>query len=160
MSQDFAAIANMFNANAQIFDKATKGVPAEKWLARPGDGSNHLAWIAGHVVVHRAMVGKILGLQWSAPWEKLFARGAQLVEPEQYPDAAEIQRSFQEVSQKVASALPNVSEEMLKKPVEKGKASLDGTVGGTIALLCLHESFHVGQMSYLRKWLGHGQAVG
>lgn len=23
-----------------------------------------------------------------------------------------------------------------------------------------HETFHVGQMSYLRKWLGYGQAVG
>ncbi len=160
MSQDFATIANMFNANAQIFEKATQGVPSEKWLTRPGDGSNHLAWIAGHVVVHRAKVGKILGLQWSAPWEKLFARGAQLVGPEQYPDAAEIRRSFQELSAKVSTALPNVSAETLKQPVAKGQASLDGTVGGTIALLCLHESFHVGQMSYLRKWLGHGQSVG
>jgi uncharacterized damage-inducible protein DinB len=160
MSQDFGTIASMFKANSQIFEKATQGVPAEEWLTRPGDGSNHLAWIAGHVVVHRAMVGKILGLQWSAPWEQLFARGAQLVEPQRYPDAAEIRRSFQELSEKVATALPNASEEMLKKPVEKGKPSLDGTVGGTIALLCLHESFHVGQMSYVRKWLGHGQTVG
>lgn len=160
MSTEFATIANMFKTNAQVFGRATEGVPAEKWLVRPGNDSNHLAWLAGHVVVHRAIVAKILGHPWSAPWEQLFARGAKLVEPEQYPDAAEIQRSFQELTQKLASALPDVSEEVLRKPVPKGQPSLDGTVGGSIALLCLHETLHVGQMNYLRKWLGYGQAVG
>lgn len=158
MSTEFATIADMFKTNAQAFEKATQGVPSEKWLVRPGNNSNHLTWIAGHVVVHRAVVAKILGLQWSASWEKLFARGAALVAPEQYPDAAEIQRSFQEVSDKVASALPGVSEEVLREPVPKEQPSLDGTVGGTIALLCLHETLHVGQMAYLRKWLGYEPA--
>ncbi|MGC2195258.1 MAG: DinB family protein [Terriglobales bacterium] len=160
MSTDFATIASMFNTNAQAFEKATEGVPAEKWLVRPGNDSNHLAWITGHVVVHRAIVAKILGFEWSAPWEKLFARGAQLVAPEQYPDAGEIRRSFQEVSEKVASVLPGMSAEILRKPVPKEQPSLDGTVGGSIALLCLHETFHVGQMTYLRKWLGYGPAFG
>jgi len=49
---------------------------------------------------------------------------------------------------------------MLSAKVPQGRASLDGTVGGSLALLCFHETFHVGQMSYLRKWLGYGQAVG
>ena len=160
MSRDFSTIAEMFKANAQIFEKATTGIPSEKWLTRPGDGSNHLTWIAGHVVVHRAMAAKILGCDWSAPWEKLFARGAKLVAPEQYPDPAELRRNFEEISTKVASALPKVSEEVLNKPVSKEQPSLDGTLGGTIALLCLHETFHMGQMTYLKKMLGHGQTVG
>ncbi len=160
MSQDLSTITNMFKANAQIFEKATQDVPSEKWLTRPGNDSNHLTWIAGHVVVHRAMVAKMLGLPWSAPWEKLFARGAKLVTPEQYPPADELRRSFQEVSEKLAAALPGASDETLSKSVPKEQPSLDGTLGGTVALLCLHETFHVGQMSYLRKWLGHGQTVG
>jgi hypothetical protein len=160
MSTEFANIANMFKTNAQVFEKATQGVPTDKWLVRPGDDSNHLAWIAGHVVVHRGMVAKILGQQWSAPWEQLFARGAKLVAPEQYPAPGELSEAFQDVSEKLAAAFPNVSADVLKKPVPKESPSLDGTVGGSIALLCLHETFHVGQMSYLRKWLGYGQAVG
>ena len=160
MSQDVATIAKMFKTNSQIFEKATQGVPSEKWLTRPGDDSNHLTWIAGHVVVHRALVAKMLGLPWSAPWEKLFARGAPLVAPEQYPAAEELQRSFHELSEKLSASLPGASQETLSKPVPKEQPSLDGTLGGSIALLCLHETFHVGQMTYLRKWLGHGQAVG
>lgn len=160
MSTEFATIANMFNTNAKAFDKAVQGVAPEKWLVRPFQNSNHLTWIAGHVVVHRAFVAKMLGRQWSAPWEQLFARGAKLAGPEQYPEPAELQRSFREVSEKVASALPGISEEALRKPVPKEQPSLDGTLGGSIALLCLHESIHVGQMTYLRKCLGYEPAFG
>ena len=160
MSANFANTTNMFKMNTTMFERATQGVPAEQWLERPGDDSNPLAWIVGHVVVHRAKVARLLGLEWSAPWEKFFERGAPLVASEQYPDAAELQRSFQQLSQKVESALPAASEDLLNKPVPKESPSLDGTVGGTIALLCLHETYHMGQLGYLRKWLGRGRAVG
>lgn len=160
MSTEFATIASMFKTNAQVFDKAVQGIEPEKWLVRPSHNSNHLTWIAGHVVVHRAIVAKMLGLQWSALWEQLFTRGAKLAGPEQYPRPAELQRSFQEVSEKLASVLPGISEETLHSAVPKGQPSLDGTVGGSIALLCLHESIHVGQMTYLRKCLGYEPAFG
>jgi len=29
-----------------------------------------------------------------------------------------------------------------------------------VAFLAFHETYHVGQVSYLRKWLGYGQSVG
>ena len=83
MSDDLSTMARMFEINAQIFQKATEGIEPEKWLVRPGNDSNHLLWLSGHVVVHRAIAAKILGAQWSAPWESLFVRGAKLVGPEQ-----------------------------------------------------------------------------
>jgi uncharacterized damage-inducible protein DinB len=160
MSNDLGQIGKMFKTNHTVFEKATQGVPAEKWLEQPGHDSNHLAWIVGHAVVHRALAARILGADWSAPWEKLFARVTQRVSSEQYPDAAELQRAWREVSEKLNAALPTASPDMLSAKVPEGRPSLDGTVGGSLALLCFHETFHVGQMSYLRKWLGYGQAVG
>lgn len=157
---DFSIIASMFKANAQSFEKAIDGIPREQWLTRPGNDSNHLTWVAGHIVVMRAIVPRLLGAQWSVPWEQLFARGARLVAPEQYPDPAEIKRAWHEVSGKLSAALANISTEALEQPVPKESPSLDGKVGGSIALLSLHETYHVGQACYLRKWLGYGQAVG
>jgi hypothetical protein len=160
MNTDFSIIASMFKINTEAFEKVVEGIPPEQWLRRPGNDSNHLLWIAGHVVVHRALVPKMLGLEWSAPWENLFARGAKLVAPEQYPEVAEVRRSWDEVSGKLSVALSSVSAEVLAQPVPKELPSLDGRIGGSIALLSLHETYHGGQMSYLRKWLGYGQAVG
>jgi uncharacterized damage-inducible protein DinB len=157
---DFSIIASMFLANAQSFEKAIEGIPPEQWLRRPGEDSNHLTWVAGHIVTMRAIVPRFLGLEWSAPWENLFARGARLAAPDEYPDPGEIKRAWHEVSGKLSGALANISTEVLERPVPKEAFSLDGKVGGSIALLSLHETYHVGQAGYLRKWLGYGQAVG
>jgi hypothetical protein len=72
---------------------------------------------------------------------------------------AEIVRAWDEVSGKLSSSLAGAPEEMLAQPVSNG-ITLDGKISGKIAFLSLHESYHVGQMAYLRKWLGHGQTVG
>jgi hypothetical protein len=160
MSADLPLISAMFQANGNLFDKATEDVREDQWLAKPGAASNHLTWIAGHVVVHRAKIPRLLGQEWSAPWEELFARGSKLVAAHEYPHPQEIRRAWDEVSQKLAAGLSVVSPESLAKPVPKGAPSLDGTVGGAVALLCLHETYHVGQLGYLRKLLGYGQAIG
>jgi hypothetical protein len=160
LNVDFSIITRMFQANAQSFEKAIAGIPEEHWLVQPSYNSNHLTWIAGHIVVMRAIVPRMLGHSWSAPWEGLFLRGAQLVPGEQCPAPAEIQRAWREVSNNLATALASVSAETLARPVPNEAHSLDGKVGGSIALLSLHETYHVGQACFLRKWLGYGQAVG
>ncbi|MGO8817165.1 MAG: DinB family protein [Terriglobia bacterium] len=159
MSTDFLNIAGIFKTNTGLFKKTIEGVPTEKLLARPGEDSNHMLWIAAHVVVHRAKVLKLLGQEWSAPWEGLLARGAKLTADERYPAMVEIVRAWDEVSGKLAPSLANASAEALGVPVPKG-ITLDGKISGQIAFLALHETYHVGQMAYLRKWLGCGQAIG
>lgn len=159
MSTDFFNISAIFKTNTDLFKKTIREVPPERWFVSPGNDSNHLMWIAGHVVVHRAKVLKLLGQEWSAPWEGLFARGAKLMDAEKYPGMEELVQAWDEVSGRLAPSLANASSEALAEPVAKG-ITLDGKISGQIAFLALHETYHVGQMAYLRKWLGCGQAVG
>jgi uncharacterized damage-inducible protein DinB len=79
---------------------------------------------------------------------------------EQYPSPAEIRQAWQEVDEKLNAALSEAKPEELSKPSAQGAFSLDGTVAGAVGTLCLHETYHVGQVGYLRKRLGYGQAVG
>lgn len=160
MDAGFSIIAGTFKTNAKMFAKSLEGIPLERWYTRPGDDSNHMMWLTGHVVVHRAKVLTLLGQEWSAPWASLFLRGSQLASPGEYPAADEILRAWDEISERLAAALESVPGEALAQPVAKGWPTLDGKVGGTIAFMSLHETYHVGQMSYLRKWLGYGQTVG
>lgn len=159
MGTDFLNIQGIFKTNTGLFKKAIEGVPTEKLLARPGDDSNHMLWIAAHVVVHRAKVLRLLGQEWSAPWEGLFARGAKLADAEKYPGMEEIVQAWDEVSGRLAPSLAGAPSEALAEQVTKG-ITLDGKISGQIAFLALHETYHVGQMAYLRKWLGCGQVVG
>jgi hypothetical protein len=159
MSTDFLNIAGIFKLNTDLFKRTIQGIPPARLLARPADDSNHLLWITGHVVVHRARVLKLLGQEWSAAWEPLFVRGAKLAEDAQYPGIDEMGQVWDEVSGRVSMALAAASREALAAPVSKGM-TLDGKISGQISFLALHESYHIGQMAYLRKWLGFGQAVG
>jgi len=159
MNTDFLNIAGIFRINTDLFKKTIQGIPSARLLARPADDSNHLLWIAGHVVVHRARVLKLLGQAWSAPWEQLFVRGAKLAEDGLYPGIDEVGQVWDDVSGRLAITLVDASPEALAAPVSKGM-TLDGKISGQISFLALHESYHVGQMAYLRKWLGFGQAVG
>jgi hypothetical protein len=159
MSTDFLNIAGIFKINTDLFKKTLQGIPPERLLTRPAEDSNHLLWIAGHVVVHRARVLKLLGQEWSAPWEPLFVRGSKLVADDQYPGIDAIARNWDDVSGRLAESLASASSEALAAPVTKGM-TLDGKISGQISFLALHESYHVGQMAYLRKFLGFGQAIG
>jgi hypothetical protein len=160
MSTDLQTLRNQFNFNNGIYERTVQGIPPEQWLIQPSQESNHLLWVVGHAAVSRAMAVRLLGGEWSAPWQNLFARGQNRVDKGQYPSVAEVQHAWNEISGRLMSALPSASLELMGKPVEKGKPSIDGTVGGTVGFLCLHESYHLGQMGFIRKWLGHGQAVG
>jgi hypothetical protein len=157
---DFLITTAMFSRSTAIFSKTIDGIPEEKWLVQPSTDSNHLLWIAGHVVVHRGLAARLLGAEWEAAWEKLFARGKKRVGADQYPPATHIQDAWNEVSEKFRTALASADPQALGSPALQGMPSLDGTVGGTLSFLCLHEIYHVGQMGYLRKWLGYGQVLG
>ncbi len=160
MSTDIQTTANQFRFNNGLYDRLIKGIPAEQWLTQPGDDSNHLLWVTGHMTVVRAVALPILGVEWSVPWQQLFRRGEKRIGNDQYPPVAEVQNAWREVSDRLLQALPQASPDLLNKPVEKGKPSIDGTVGGTIGFLCLHESYHLGQVGFIRKWLGYGQGLG
>jgi uncharacterized damage-inducible protein DinB len=160
MNEGLSMIGKMFKTNGQWFERAVQGIPMDKWKTRPGADSNPLVWIVGHVTVSRAYALKTLGGEWSAPWEQMFVRGAKMLPPEEYPAPEEIQRAWSEVSEKLTAVLPAASPEFLAKETPKGSPSLDGTVKGLLNFLCLHETYHMGQLGYVRKSLGYGQTVG
>ena len=157
MEADLLYVDGMFKTNTGLVAKALEGIPVDQWLSKPGDRSNHLLWIMGHLVWSRGNVLRALGSSYSLTWAKHFARGT-TVNDQLYPQVEEVRGAWSDVSERLAAALAEVSAEQLAKPHDK--PTFDGKLGGFIAFLAFHETYHVGQVSYLRKWLGHGQAVG
>lgn len=160
MNTDFSNIEGMFRFNTDIVNKAVVDVSAEHWFQKPGEDSNHLMWVMGHLIVHRGRVLQTLGIDWDSGWTSLFARGAERVEDASYPGIEEVLNAWKQVSDNLSSALSEPASEILGKPAPKGPPSFDGKVSGTVAFFAFHDTYHVGQVSYLRKWLGYGQTVG
>jgi hypothetical protein len=155
-----ASAAFTFGQNTGLFKRSFEGLTAEEWLRRPNESSNHLLWIVGHVVWARSVTLGFLGSAWTTPWLPLFARGAKLVDSAEYPTPEEATLAWREVSARLTTAMEEASEDALSKPSPERIPSADGKVSGLVGFLAYHETYHVGQAAYLRRWLGHDGVAG
>lgn len=160
METDFKNITGMFKFNTDIVNRAIAGIEPDHWFKKPGDVSNHLTWLMGHLIIHRGMTLKYLGVDYDNKWSELFARGSEHVADAQYPSTDEIRNAWQDVSSRLSAALRSASEGVMTQEAPKGPPSFDGKLTGTVAFFAFHDTYHVGQVSFLRKWLGYGQAIG
>lgn len=160
MDSDLAHVQGMFKFNTDIVNKAIADVGADDWFRKPSDDSNHLMWVMGHLVVHRGQTLKTLGVDWNAAWAPLFSRGSARVADSEYPTAEEMRAAWNRVSSELSAALRNSPADVLAKAAPSGPPTFDGKTSGTVAFYAFHDTYHVGQVSFLRKWLGYGQTIG
>jgi hypothetical protein len=160
MDTAISAIVPLFRASDQLFHRALDGVTREDLLRRPHDGSNPLIWIAGHAMTSRASLAKMIGESVENQWSNLFARGASVDSNLSYPGVEEIISLWNSVTQKLMPRLDLLGDDDLTKPAPFPVPTGDKTRRGAIIFLSYHETYHIGQMAYLRKWLGYSQLVG
>ncbi len=154
-----AVATQTFRLNASMLEKSFIDLSREQWLRRPAASSNPVLWIVGHVIWGRSRVLALLGEEWTRPWLPLFARGATLADDARYPAPEEIMAAWQDLAAHLTAALDAAPSETLVAPVGEKSPSYDGTVGGMVTFLAFHEACHVGQVAYLRNWLGHDGTV-
>ena len=152
--------AQSYRYNDKFLVDSVQGLSAEEWHRRPSECTNHMAWLVGHLIWARKSVLGRLGAEWTAPWLGLYARGAKLDPAAARPSPPELLSAWSEVSALLGEALEDASEEALSQPIKQGPPSADGKVSGVINFLAYHETYHVGQMAYLRCWLGHKGVMG
>ena len=160
MESDFKNITGMFKFNTDIVNKAIADVEPDHWFKKPGDDSNHLTWVMGHLIIHRGMTLKYLGLEYDDTWSELFSRGSEHVADAKYPSIEEIRSAWNDVSSRLSDALKSTGEGVMTQEAPKGPPSFDGKLTGTVAFFAFHDTYHTGQVSFLRKWLGYGQTIG
>jgi uncharacterized damage-inducible protein DinB len=155
-----ATAAVSFKYNADFLMKNIDGLTDEEWTRCPEGCANHILWIVGHVTWARSALLKRLGEDWSKPWLSLFGRGAKSAVPPTYPTPEEAMLAWDESCARLGAAMESVSEEALAAPATSGPPSADGKVSGIVNFLAYHETYHIGQASYLRGWLGHPGVMG
>jgi uncharacterized damage-inducible protein DinB len=111
------------------------------------------------VVQTRAIVLKMLGEPFDTGWGAVFDRGARIGEADRYPSRDEIERVMRDVSPRLHARLASLDDEQLAGPATM---QLPGakTVANQLAFFALHDTYHVGQMAYIRKALGYAPLVG
>jgi uncharacterized damage-inducible protein DinB len=157
-----APIATIFAINDAFVLQALDGLTQEELWKAPTDQNNAMLWIAGHVVQTRAMVLQLLGEPAETGWGKVFDRGtppALVANANSYPSRSDIERVMREITPRLHAKLASLDDKYLAGPARMQVPGTQ-TVADELAFFALHDSYHVGQMAYVRKGLGYPGLAG
>ena len=154
-----APIAMIFSVNDALVSQALDGLTHEELWHAPTDRNNAMLWIAGHVVQTRAMVLQLLGEPVDTGWGSVFDRGATIGEADRYPTRDEIERVMRDISPRLHAKLVSLDDAELAGPATMPLPGAK-TIADQLAFFALHDTYHVGQMAYIRKALGYPGLVG
>jgi DinB superfamily len=155
-----APLMLIFGMNTALLAKAFDGVGDDQLWHRPSQENNPMLWIAGHMVVTRASMLQLLGSPIDTGWGRLFARGAALGGEEAYPAKAAVMTMHAEVASRVQATLAGLSAIQLAREATVGpKPGSVRTVGDQLGFFAMHDSYHLGQLAYIRKALGLSSLV-
>ena len=152
--------AHAYRQNAALLNKSFDGLTAEEWLAarnRPQTPSFGF-WVtwSGRAPWRSSFSAR----RGSGPGLSLFARGAKLPEPSQYPLAGRDDAWLAGGLRQLDAGDGGCNR---RSAVRSGSGKVaqfrrEGRRHGRF--LAFHEAYHVGQAAYLRCWMGHDQIIG
>jgi hypothetical protein len=142
----FTPIVGIFRINDDLIPKALTGLDQDQLWHRLTDKNNPMLWIVGHLAQTRADILALTGNPFDTGWADLFTRGSSVGNREKYPPIEEILRVLSQINQNFYATLESLKEEQL--PAD------------TLAGFALHDCYHLGQLAYIRKGLGHPAIAG
>lgn len=154
-----APIAWTFLLNDNLAFRALEGLTQEELWRSPTDRNNAMLWVAGHLVQTRAMILGLLGEPVDTGWRDLFERGAKVCDAKDYPERNEIELVMRDVASRIQTKLASLEDEYLAGPATMELPNAT-TMADQLAFFALHDSYHVGQMAYIRKSLGYPGIAG
>lgn len=144
----------LYTLNTRLFGNCFDGVDDEAAGRRFDGRTNNLAFLGCHLVDVRVFLLGLLGEEVERPFGGRLDTARSLDEIDEMPALEEILDAWSDVSERLEAALDALPFDGLVTPVEPEFPGGDGTLAGALAFLAQHESYHVGQMALLRRWLG------
>jgi uncharacterized damage-inducible protein DinB len=153
-------VSKQFALQTRLFNNVLEGIGDIKGSKRLNDHVNHLQWIAGHLTNSRYGIASAIGIKGSFPYNDQYTDPSEpppfnraLSTDIKYPSLTEIKKSWNDISGTFTEKISGLSKEQLSGsipfPVPTGKTFED-----LLAFIASHESYHIGQMSIIRKYLG------
>lgn len=155
-----ATAAFILAMNDSLADRAFLGVKPEHLWTQPTPQTNSMLWIYGHMAVVRGRLLNALGDGYDSGLGDVFGRGAALKDPAAYPSRETIVVASRSVNARLFATLAALSDADLSQPAKGPMPPSVQTLGDQIAFIAMHDSYHVGQLAYVRKALGYPGVVG
>lgn len=157
---EFQPAIDTLSLTGKLVDHVIGQVEPYQWLQRPAPHSTHVLWIVGHLAATRGLLVRMLGGDLDMKLNPLFGGGSPLQGDDAFPPSSAVVDLWREVCVRVDHAVKTVSLGDLQRPSPEGVPAFNGRISGALAASVFHEAYHVGQLGYLMRWLGHPPLLG
>jgi len=160
MNSKLVLIAEQYRINRLLAAAALKDIDRAKIEARIGDNGNSMKFVVGHMASSRHVLARQLGIEEENPLGDVFKRGAGVKADSEYPPWETVQKAWEHIADRIEQRFEEMTDDDLAAPLSGQYPIDDGTVLSAIAFLSLHESYHSGQLAYIRRLHGGEGIVG
>lgn len=153
MLPSIAPLHAIIALNTGLVRNAVDGVDDAKARARPLDGVNSAAFLFAHLIEARHLMTSVAGAPLDNPINRYISSRQSIDEITEWPTMAELHAAWSAVSAALEGAMAAVTAESAAAPTAFKFPIPDTSVGGILTFLTQHDSYHLGQLSMLRKYL-------
>lgn len=152
MTKTLEALGKRLRFNGNLLQLATDGFGDTQWGARPEAGANSAHWVLGHVTWARLGMLRMAGeAVEEESWEAAFGRGAKPDDGSGYPPVEELVERFGTAGERLYEVLSQMDEEKAQSAVPFELPDGSKTVEDGLHFLYFHETYHLGQIGYIRR---------
>ena len=151
MDPRIAPLAGILRLNHRLFRNCLDGITDEQARVRPSDTTNSAAFVAAHMAESRFYTLKVLGAERPNPLVTYLGEWRGIDEIQVWPSLVEIESAWTEASGALATRLEAMTPAELDAPSGTKMPIEDTSVLGLFSFLVQHDSYHLGQLSLLRK---------
>jgi uncharacterized damage-inducible protein DinB len=143
--------ADLYTMNARAIRALVRDVTEEEARRRPDGRQNPMAWIVGHIAAYRGEVLAALGgpPDRAARLKALFGKDVKSDEAA-WPPVAELANELRDLHDAIVERLRALGDAAFERTTK----TPGGATVPALLFLHFHESYHVGQLGYVRTWLG------
>lgn len=147
------SLSTIATLNRKLFLNCLEGITDEQLAYREGEGSSTVGFIVCHLLDARGYVAQMVGGTVDNP----LLLSLRSLESEKalaaYPTADNLRAAWKQVSDILAGRLELVAPSELDGPASDILPVQDRSRLAALAFFFQHESYHIGQLAYLRKRL-------
>ena len=149
-----APLAEILRLNTVLFRNCLDGLSDEQALVRPTNGTNSAAFIAAHLASARFFLLKTLGVEEGDPLAPYLEGRKGIDDIARLPPLVEVAAAWTLGAHLLRDRLATLTAADLEAPSTVPFPLANGTLLGTLTFLVQHDSYHLGQLSLLRKYAG------
>ena len=154
MEPQVAPLHAILELNTDLLLNCLDGLGDDEVRQRLPGGGNSIAFLAAHLTDTRHFLAHRLGRPLPNPLSRYLAEASSIEDIVEWPSLDEQREWWRAVSRHLCEVVGARTAEELRRPNVHRFPMEDSTELGMIAFLVQHDSYHVGQIGFLRRQLG------